>query len=173
MMDDDTSLNNNNHTNNNKNHSENVATAVKYKSSPPRNINVPNDGGGGSGGGGGGGSSGGGLVTVGSVDHCDMASMEIVNNPYMEIFPKQSTKYDDKSLEGTTDLFPILDGEYIYYMGYSGKSDEIFAITNFRIFLLMHKRTSFINVPLMLIESIEFKEIFYIYVYLKYAKTLR
>ena len=142
------------------NHSE---TGGKFKSSPPRNI--PSDGGGGGGG------PGAGVVAAGSVDQCDMTSMEIVN--LVSCFPKQVTKYDDKSLEGTSDLFPVLNGEFVHYMGYSGKSDEIFAITNFRIFLLMHKRTSFINVPLMLIESIEFKEIFYIYVYLKYAKTLR
>ena len=37
----------------------------------------------------------------------------------------------------------------------------------------MHDSTSFINVPLMLIESIEIKEIFYIYIYLKNVKSLR
>ena len=37
----------------------------------------------------------------------------------------------------------------------------------------MHDSTSFINVPLMLIETIEIKEIFYIYIYLKNVKTLR
>jgi myotubularin-related protein 3/4 len=41
------------------------------------------------------------------------------------------------------------------------------------VFLLMHESISFINVPIMLVESLEIKEIFYLYVYLKNAKTLR
>lgn len=59
-------------------------------------------------------------------------------------------------------------------IGPSGKqNEEILLVTNFRLFLLMHDSTSFINVPLMLIESIEIKEIFYIYIYLKNVKSLR
>lgn len=37
----------------------------------------------------------------------------------------------------------------------------------------MHESISFINVPIMLIESIEIKEIIFLYVYLKNAKTIR
>lgn len=37
----------------------------------------------------------------------------------------------------------------------------------------MHNGTSFINVPIMLVESIEIRENILIYIYLKNAKTLR
>jgi hypothetical protein len=58
--------------------------------------------------------------------------------------------------------------------GPSGKTnDEILLITNYRIFLLMHNGTSFINVPILLVESIEIRENILIYIYLKNAKTLR
>ena len=109
-----------------------------------------------------------------SVDNCDMTSLEILSRCHLEIFPKRDTCYDDETCRAVGDMLPTLNGEYIQFIGPSGKlNDETFAITNFRIFLLMHKNTSFINVPLMLIESIEIRENFYIYVYLKNAKTIR
>jgi myotubularin-related protein 3/4 len=49
----------------------------------------------------------------------------------------------------------------------------VLLLTNYRLFLLMHDSTSFINVPVMLVESIEVKDIFFIYIYLKVAKTIR
>lgn len=58
--------------------------------------------------------------------------------------------------------------------GPSGKQNkDILLATNFRIFLLMHESVSFINVPIMLVELIEIKEILCLYVYLKNAKTIR
>ncbi len=63
---------------------------------------------------------------------------------------------------------------FLQFPGPSGKQNEdILLATNFRIFLLMHESVSFINVPIMLVESIEIKEILFLYVYLKNAKTIR
>ena len=58
--------------------------------------------------------------------------------------------------------------------GKAGKMNEDFIIlTNYRLFLLLNNETSFINFPIMLIEYVEMKEIFYIYVYLKNVKTVK
>lgn len=118
----------------------------------------------------------------------DMINLEILNKCHLLIFPKKNPVCDDDSLMRTfSDIVPILSGEYICFVGPSGKfNHEILVITNYRLFLLMNDSldssalnhdasdyNSFINVPIMIIESIEIREILYIYVFLKNAKTIR
>ena len=139
-------------------------------------------------------------VKSSSIDQCDMTSLEILNKCHLDLFPKKKTICDDVECMRIVDQLPILNGEYIHFIGKicaififsapkislsmwefaahvlgpSGKqNEEILLATNFRIFLLMHESVSFINVPIMLVESIEVKEILFVYVYLKNAKTLR
>ena len=116
----------------------------------------------------------------------DMTSLEILNKCHLVIFPKKNAICDDETfMRIFLDTVPILSGEYICFIGPSGKfNNEILVLTNYRLFLLMtdhfnptssnsNEFKSFINVPIMIIESIEIKEIVYIYVYLKNAKTIR
>lgn len=103
-----------------------------------------------------------------------MTSLEILNKCHLDLFPKKKTICDDVDCMRIVDQLPILNGEYIHFIGPSGrKNEDILLVTNFRVFLLMHESISFINVPIMLVESLEIKEIFYLYVYLKNAKTIR
>ncbi|CAF0916960.1 unnamed protein product [Brachionus calyciflorus] len=118
----------------------------------------------------------------------DMTSLEILKQCHLDIYPKKTPVCDDETLlKAFIDTVCILSGEYICFIGPSGKmNDEILVVTNYRLFLLMtdHSNTSinspnksefksFINVPIMIIETIEIKEIVFIYVYLKNAKTIR
>ncbi|XP_028415229.1 myotubularin-related protein 3-like [Dendronephthya gigantea] len=67
-----------------------------------------------------------------------------------ESYPKKELVFDDPSLSVP---FPELDGEYVEFLGKC--SDSVFAISNFRFFAAFQH--SFVNVPLMLIESLEWK----------------
>ncbi|CAB3995115.1 myotubularin-related 4-like, partial, partial [Paramuricea clavata] len=67
-----------------------------------------------------------------------------------ESYPKKEFVFDDLSLSIP---FPELSGENVEFLGKC--SDAIFAISNFRFFAAFEH--SFINVPLMLIESLEWK----------------
>lgn len=107
-------------------------------------------------------------------DQCDMTSLEILNKCHLDLFPKKSPVSDDELCLRFVAKLPTLSGEYVQFVGYSGKlNNDPLIITNFRLFFLNHDCTSFINVPLMLIESIEVKEIIFIYINLKIAKTIR
>ncbi len=62
----------------------------------------------------------------------------------------------------------------LFKTGRSGKlNEDILVLTNYRLFLSLNNETSFINFPIMLIDTIEVKEIFYIHVYLKNIKTIK
>jgi hypothetical protein len=107
-------------------------------------------------------------------DQCDMTSLEILNKCHLDLFPKKSPVCDDDGYLKFVSKLPMLSGEYVQFIGSSGKlNNDPFIITNFRLFFLSHDLNSFINVPLMLVEYIEVKEIVYIYIYLKVAKTIR
>lgn len=105
-------------------------------------------------------------------DTCDMASLEILKR--RDMYPIKSTVCDDDKCLSIIDQLPILNGEYVQFVGPSGKlNDEILLLTNYRLFLLMHDSTAFVNIPIMLVESIECRDIVHIYIYLKVAKTVR
>ena len=109
-----------------------------------------------------------------SMDHCDMTSLEILNKCHLDLFPKKKTTCDDVNCMSVVDQLPILNGEYIEFIGPSGKlNDDILLITNFRLFTMAANGSFFLNMPLMLIESFEIRENLYIYIYLKNAKTIR
>lgn len=111
-------------------------------------------------------------------DHCDMSGVEILNKCHLDLFPKKPVVKDEECCGGKYAAqiaqLPTLSGEYEQFVGMSGKSNnDLLILTNFRLFFVSHDGTSFLNVPLRLIESIEVKEINFIYVYLKIAKTIR
>lgn len=111
-------------------------------------------------------------------DHCDMSGVEILNKCHLDLFPKKLVVIDEECSGGKyaaqISQLPTLSGEYEQFVGLSGKSNnDLLILTNFRLFFVSHDGTSFLNVPLRLIESIEVKEIIFIYVYLKIAKTIR
>lgn len=109
----------------------------------------------------------------------DMNSFESLNKCHLVLFPKKSPVCDDEQcMQKVVDRVPILSGEYICFIGPSGKlNEDILVLTNYRLLLLSldsaNEFKSFVNVPIMLIELIEIREIFFIYAYLKNAKTIR
>ena len=58
-----------------------------------------------------------------SIDQCDMTSLEILNKCHLDLFPKKKTICDDVNCMRIVDQLPILNGEYIHYIG------EILIIT--------------------------------------------
>jgi hypothetical protein len=111
----------------------------------------------------------------------DLTSFQVLNMIPAEHYPKKSPVCDDElMMKLFSDTVSLLSGEYVCFVGPSGKlNTEILVLTNYRLCLLMNDAPansqfkSFINVPIMIVESIEIKEIVYIFVYLKNAKTIR
>uniref|UniRef100_T1J5D9 Large ribosomal subunit protein P2 n=1 Tax=Strigamia maritima TaxID=126957 RepID=T1J5D9_STRMM len=83
-----------------------------------------------------------------------------------EIFPKKEPCVDSPSLTVT---FPLLHGEYVCYLG--NTSDGVIAISNYRLFI--HINETFFNIPLGLIEQVEIREIFYLFVHCKDARSVK
>jgi len=84
-----------------------------------------------------------------------------------EVYPKKPIQCDE---EGLRIPFQELHGESVEHLGRTG-SDGIIALSNYRLFVL-HK-DSFINIPVGIIESVEYRDIFYMHVFCKDARTLR
>lgn len=84
-----------------------------------------------------------------------------------EAFPKKTTQTDDASI---LIPFPLLSGEYVEYLGRT--TEGIVALSNYRLFIRL-KEKKFFNIVLGLIDQIECREIFFLYVYCKDARTIR
>lgn len=84
-----------------------------------------------------------------------------------EVYPKKPIQCDE---EGLRVPFQELHGESVEHLGRTG-SDGIIALSNYRLFVL-HK-DSFINIPIGIVESVEYRDIFYMHVFCKDARTLR
>ena len=65
--------------------------------------------------------------------------------------------------------YPELPGEFVEYLGRT--TDGVIALSNYRLFVRF--KESFVNQPLGLIESVEYRDIFYIYVCCKDAHSFR
>jgi len=83
-----------------------------------------------------------------------------------ELYPKKSMKTEDPSLAVP---YPILPGESVEYLGKT--ADGVIALSNFR--LLAKHGTVVMNIPLALIDTIECRDIFFLYVYCKDARSFR
>ena len=85
-----------------------------------------------------------------------------------DLFPKETPDFycEDPNL---TAPFTLLDGEYVVALGRT--SDGVLALTNYRIYL--NSSQACYNVPLGLIEHLEVKEIFYLHISCKDARSLR
>ena len=83
-----------------------------------------------------------------------------------ELYPKKPLVSDDASL---TAPYPPLPGESIEYLGRT--ADGVIALSNFRLFIKL--RYTLINIPLALIDTIECRDIFFLYVYCKDARSHR
>ena len=84
-----------------------------------------------------------------------------------EAYPKKPIQYDE---EGLRIPFQELHGESIEHLGRTG-TDGVIALSNYRLFVL-HK-DSFINIPVGIVESVEYRDIFHMHVFCKDARTLR
>ncbi|XP_060076299.1 myotubularin-related protein 3-like [Ylistrum balloti] len=83
-----------------------------------------------------------------------------------ELYPKKLLVTEDAALHVP---FPLLSGEAVEFLGHI--DEGVIALSNFR--LLIRFKDSFINVPLGLVESVECRDIFYLYVYCKDATVAR
>jgi len=109
---------------------------------------------------------GGGVVSsVGSGSGADENTLEPIL--VSEVYPKKQIQCDE---EGLRIPFQELHGESVEHLGRTG-SDGIIALSNYRLFVL-HK-DSFINIPVGIVESVEYRDIFYMHVFCKDARTLR
>ena len=52
-----------------------------------------------------------------SIDQCDMTSLEILNKCHLDLFPKKKTTCDDVDCMRIVEQLPILNGEYIQFIG--------------------------------------------------------
>jgi len=85
---------------------------------------------------------------------------------FSEVYPKKETHLDEK---GLTAPFTVLYGESIEYLGRT--SDGIIALSNYRVHVML--KESFINIPIGVIETVEYRDIFYMHVFCKDARTFR
>ena len=84
-----------------------------------------------------------------------------------ELFPKTDIlDCEDPSIPVP---FILLSGEYVVAMGRT--SDGILALSNYRLYLQIGEGSH--NVPLGLIEQLEVKEIFYLHISCKDARSIR
>ncbi|XP_067014667.2 myotubularin-related protein 3 isoform X2 [Anabrus simplex] len=83
-----------------------------------------------------------------------------------EVFPKAPLETEDKRL---VIPFTPLCGEYVEFLGRT--ADGVLALSNYRLYLQL-KDTEY-NVPLGLIEQLEVRDIFFLHVGCKDARSLR
>lgn len=84
-----------------------------------------------------------------------------------ELFPKHTHfECEDQTL---TVPFTLLSGEFIVALGRT--SDGVLALSNYRLYLQLNQACY--NIPLGLIEQLEVKEIFFLHIGCKDARSLR
>lgn len=94
-------------------------------------------------------------------DHAEENSLEHVL--VSEVYPLKQLVMDQA---GLVVPFTPLCGECVEYLGRT--SDGAIALSNYRLFI-----ESFVNIPIGLIESVEYRDIFYLHIYSKDARTVR
>lgn len=87
-----------------------------------------------------------------------------------ELFPKHPHfECDDESLKIP---FNLLSGESVVALGRtSDEGEDVLALTNYRIYLQLSQACY--NIPLGLVEQLEVREISYLYIGCKDARSLR
>ena len=83
-----------------------------------------------------------------------------------ELYPKKPLVSDDAALQPP---YPTIPGESIEFLGRT--AEGVIALSNFRLFI--RHGHSVMNIPLALIDTIECRDIFFLYVYCKDARSLR
>lgn len=85
---------------------------------------------------------------------------------FSEFYPKKPTQCDEDGLK--TPFIP-LHGESVEYLGRT--SDGTIALSNYRVFVML--KESYINIPVGVIETVEYRDIFFMHVFCKDARTFR
>ena len=85
---------------------------------------------------------------------------------FSEVYPKKPTICDEDGLKAP---FSPLFGESVEYLGRT--SDGVIALSNYRVFVML--KESFINIPVGVIETVEYRDIFFMHVFCKDARTFR
>lgn len=80
-----------------------------------------------------------------------------------EVYPKKQIKRDQVGL-----LVPFMSlcGESVEFLGKT--SEGVIALSNYRLFI-----ESFVNIPVGLIEAVEYRDIFHLHIFSKDARTIR
>ncbi|ELT99015.1 hypothetical protein CAPTEDRAFT_226204 [Capitella teleta] len=115
-----------------------------------------------------------------SAEEC-LSSLEHIQAS--ELYPKRPLVSDDEHLQVP---FPVLHGESVEFLGRT--TGGAIAVSNYRLFiqyvnsgfweyfeirLCFSCKETFVNIPLGMIESIEARDIFYLFIYSKDAHTYR
>jgi len=82
-------------------------------------------------------------------------------------YPLNSNKSDSSGLNVP---FPLLIGEHVDYIGENGGTGTI-VLSNYRLFI--HHPLSFVNTPIGLIESIEYRDAYHLLIHCKDARIIR
>lgn len=98
-------------------------------------------------------------------DHGSMTS--IVHIHPSEAFPKKALQKEDPAL---TSPFPVVIGERVEYLGRT--TEGTVALSDYRLFIHINEN-KFFNIILGLIDSIECRDIFFLYIHCKDARTVR
>ena len=86
--------------------------------------------------------------------------------PMRECYPLKATTFET---EGLAIPYPLVLGEYVEYIG--RMPDGVVAMSNYKVYL--SQKDSCVNIPLGLIESVEYRDMFCLVIYCKDVKTFR
>lgn len=83
-----------------------------------------------------------------------------------ELYPKAKMQSEDKRLNAP---FTPVCGESVEFLGHA--SEGVLALSNYRLYLQL--KDTFYNIPLGLIELLEVRDIFFLHIGCKDARSLR
>ncbi len=68
--------------------------------------------------------------------------------------------------------FPLLPGEFLAKFGHVSSGTLLF-LTNYRLFVLLDNKSSFYNIPLPCIDSVESRDMFYLHISSKDGRVIK
>lgn len=103
-----------------------------------------------------------------SEEECEAQSMVHINAA-SELFPRKSLFVDDDNSSMSLP-FSTLPGESILFLSHT--TDGVIAMSNFRLFINTSE-LGVINVPLVIIDQVEYRDLFFLHIYCKDATYSR
>lgn len=117
------------------------------------------------------------IIIVDHLDDCNLPPTTLTHAPFslfcppqvlaaQDSYPKQICQFDEPSLSIP---FVPLAGEYAQFVGRT--ADGLMALSNYRVFL--QQRDATYHIPLGVIETIECREIFFLFLLCKDTKSYK